>query len=102
MLEAEFRDESLRYAQRVKAHAGKRGMTAGQFALNWVLNNRLVTAVLAGPRTLLQWREYLGALDHKFDTRDEALVDSLVAPGHLSTHGYTDPKFPVAGRMSRA
>ena len=101
LLESEFREASLAHAQRIKAHAEKRGMTAGQFALNWVLNNRLVTAVLAGPRTEEQWREYLGALDHKFETEDEALIDSLVAPGHSSTPGYTDPKFPVLGRVPR-
>jgi len=102
MLEAEFREESIKHAQRIKVHAEKRGMTAGQFALNWVLNNRLVTAVLAGPRTEGQWREYLGALHHKFDAQDEALIDSLVAPGHASTPGYTDPKFPILGRLPRA
>ena len=102
MLESEFREQSLAHAQRIKAHAEKRGMTAGQFALNWVLNNRLVTAVLAGPRTEEQWREYLGALDHKFDAEDEALIDSMVAAGHTSTPGYTDPKFPILGRVPRA
>ena len=101
MLEAEFREQSIAHAQRIKAHAEKRGMTAGQFALNWVLNNRLVTSVLAGPRTEEQWREYLGALDHKFDADDEALIDSLVAPGHTSTPGYTYPKFPILGRVPR-
>ena len=101
MLESEFRDESIRHAQRIKTHAGKRGMTAGQFALNWVLNNQLVTAVLAGPRTEEQWRDYLGALDYKFDAEDEALIDSLVAPGHTSTPAYTDPKFPILGRVPR-
>ncbi len=101
MLETEFRMESLRHALRIKTRAEKRGMTAGQFALNWVLNNRLVTSVLAGPRTEAQWREYVGALEHKFDGGDEAFVDSLVAPGHPSTPGYTDPKFPVAGRVAR-
>jgi aryl-alcohol dehydrogenase-like predicted oxidoreductase len=101
MLEAEFREESIRHAQRIKAHAEKRGMTAGQFALNWVLNNRLVTAVIAGPRTEEQWREYLGTLDHKFNADDEALINELVAPGHTSTPGYTDPKFPILGRIPR-
>ena len=52
MMETEFRAESLAMAQTFKAHAEKRGMSAGQFALNWVLNNRLITSVLAGPRTL--------------------------------------------------
>ena len=101
ILESEFRDESLRHAQRIKVEAEKRGMTAGQFALNWVLNNKLVTSVLAGPRTEQQWREYLGALDHPLDLREEALIDRMVPPGHLSTYGYTDPKFPVAGRVIR-
>ena len=101
MMESEFREESLRHAQRIKEHAEKKGMTAGQFALNWVLNNKLVTAVIAGPRTEEQWRDYLGALKHKFDAADEALVDSLVPPGHTSTPGYTDPKFPILGRVPR-
>ncbi|MGZ5167904.1 MAG: aldo/keto reductase [Burkholderiales bacterium] len=101
MLESEFRDESIRHAQRIRAHAEKRGITAGQFALNWVLNNKLVTAVIAGPRTEEQWRDYLGALAYKFDAEDEALIDGLVPPGHTSTPGYTDPKFPILGRVAR-
>src|SRR5262245_31588374 len=76
MLESEFRDESIRHAERIKAHAARRGMSAGQLALNWVLNNRLVTAIIAGPRTEEQWREYLGALEHGFDAEDEALIDT--------------------------
>ena len=102
MLEAEFRDESVKLAQVIKAHAEKRDITAGQFALNWVLNNRLVTSVIAGPRTEEQWRDYLGALNYTFTAEDEALVDNLVAPGHTSTLGFTDPKFPILGRPSRA
>ena len=66
-----------------------------------MLNNKLVTAVIAGPRTEEQWRDYLGALDYRFDADDEALIDELVAPGHTSTPGYTDPKFPILGRIPR-
>ena len=98
MMQTEFRAESMVLAQKIKAHAEKRGMTAGQFALNWVLNNRLVSAVLAGPRTIDQWDGYLGALKHTFTAEDEALIDGLVAPGHPSTPGYSDPKYPISGR----
>ena len=98
-METEMRKESLAIAQALKRHAERKGMTAAQFALNWTLNNAMVSAVLAGPRTLEQWREYLGALRHRFDAEDEALVDRLVAPGHGSTPGYTDPKYPVTGRV---
>ncbi len=99
MMETEFRDESLVIAQRLKRHAEERGMTAGQFALLWVLNNRLITSVLAGPRTLEQLQGYLGALQHRFTSEDEALVDSLVTSGHPSTPGYNDPRYPILGRQ---
>ena len=98
MMESEYRRESLEIAQIVRDHAERRGMTAAQFATLWVLNNRLITAVIAGPRTMAQWTEYLGALNHEFTAEDEALIDSLVPPGHPSTPGYTDPNHPVIGR----
>jgi aryl-alcohol dehydrogenase-like predicted oxidoreductase len=102
LLETEWRPESLVLARQIKAYAERKGMSAGQFAVNWVLNNTLVTAVVAGPRTLGQWEEYLGALDHRLDGEDEAFVDGLVPPGHASTHGYTDPRYPVRGRYPRS
>jgi aryl-alcohol dehydrogenase-like predicted oxidoreductase len=98
MLESEFRPESLEIAQKIKKHAEAKGMTSGDFAVNWVLANPIVTSVLAGPRTLEQWKAYLGALDHGFDEEDERLLDSLVAPGHPSTPGYSDPRYPLTGR----
>ena len=98
MMETEFREESLAMAQKFKAHAEKRGMSAGQFALNWVLNNRIVTSVLGGPRTFEQWAEYLGALKHGFSAEDEAFVDAMVKSGHPSTPGFNDPRYPIAGR----
>lgn len=98
MMETEFRAESIVFAKHLKERAEERGMTAGQFALNWVFANPLVTSVLAGPRTEAQWHEYLSALGHRLDREDEAFVDAMVAPGHPSTPGYSDPKYPITGR----
>ena len=98
MMQTEFRKESIVMAQQIKQHAEQQGMTAGQFAVNWVLNNAIVTSVLAGPRTMGQWKEYLGSLKHGFTSSDEALIDSLVASGHPSTPGYADPRYPYRGR----
>ena len=99
MMETEFRAESLEMAQTLKAHAEAKGLTATQFALAWVLANRIVTSVIAGPRTLEQWEPYLGALGKPWDAADEALVDSLVKTGHPSTPGYNDPAYPLTGRL---
>jgi aryl-alcohol dehydrogenase-like predicted oxidoreductase len=98
MMESEFREESLVIAQKIKKHAEAKGMTTSDFAVNWVLANPIITSVLAGPRTLEHWKGYLGALAHGFDEDDEALLDSLVAPGHPSTPGYSDPRYPLTGR----
>jgi aryl-alcohol dehydrogenase-like predicted oxidoreductase len=101
MMESEWRPESLRIAQVIRRHAEARGVTAGQFALAWVLNNRLVSSVIGGPRTEAQWNEYLGGTSYVFTAEDEALVDSLVTPGHPSTPGYNDPAYPLEGRKPR-
>lgn len=98
ILESEFRAESMEIAQKIKERAEGRGMTAGQFALNWVIANPLVTAAVAGPRTEDQWRENLGALAHGLTAEDEDFLDALVAPGHPSTPGYSDPSYPLTGR----
>ena len=101
LMRREWRPESLELVQRLREHAERRGMTVAQFAVAWLLSNALVTAVVAGPRTLEQWSGYLGALDHGFDAADAAVVDRLIPPGHASTYGYTDPVYPVSGRVHR-
>jgi aryl-alcohol dehydrogenase-like predicted oxidoreductase len=100
--QTEWRRESLVIAQTLKRHAVARGITAGQFAVNWVLNNKFVTATIGGPRTEAQWDEYVGAIGYKFTAEDEALVDSLVVAGHPSTPGYNDPQYPLEGRVPRS
>src|ERR1700743_1117890 len=101
MMQTEWRPESLKLAQEIKRHAESKGITAGQFALSWVLNSSFVSSVLAGPRTEAHWDDYLPALDHPFTADDEALIDRLVVPGHPSTPGYNDPQYPIEGRRAR-
>ena len=98
MLETEWRRESLLVAGKIRTRAETLGITAGQFALSWLLNNRLVTSTVAGPRTEEQWEEYLSALAYRFTADDENFMDSLVPPGHPSTPGYNDPDEPIEGR----
>ncbi len=102
MVETEFRPESLQIAQTLGKHARARGVTLAQFATAWVLANTILSAVIAGPRTLAQWQDYLPALEFQLDAHDEALVDSLVGSGHPSTPGYTDPAYPLNGRITLA
>ncbi|RYF43770.1 MAG: aldo/keto reductase [Comamonadaceae bacterium] len=102
LAETEFREESLVIAQKLQAHAQAKGITLAQFATAWVLANAAVSSVIAGPRTLRQWQDYLPAVDYKVTPEDEALVDSFVAPGHPSTPGFTDPAYPLHPRVRAA
>lgn len=101
MMETEWRPESLHIAAELAERAAQKGVTPGQFALAWVLNNRLVTGAVVGPRTEAHWEDYIGALSCQLDAADEALVDRLVAPGHPSSPGYNDPAYPIEGRVAR-
>ena len=100
MMETEFREESIAMAQTIKAHAAKQGSDARRSSRSpgcWA--NRIVSSVIGGPRTLEQWEDYLSAIGKTLDADDEALVDSLVTPGHPSTPGYNDPQYPFYGRI---
>jgi len=98
MLETEFREESLQIAQQLRTHCQAKGVALSHFAVAWVLKHRATSAVIAGPRTFAQWQDYFGALKVSIDAADEALVDSLVPPGHPSTPGFNDPAYPLEGR----
>ena len=101
MVETEFRPESLVIAQKLAEHAKAQGISLAQFATAWVLANRITSSVIAGPRTLAQWQDYFPALDYLVSAEDEALVDAMVGSGHPSTPGYTDPAYPLNGRIPR-
>jgi aryl-alcohol dehydrogenase-like predicted oxidoreductase len=101
MMQTEWRPESIKLAQEIKRHAEGKGITAVQFAVAWVLNNSLLSSVIAGPRTEAQWHDYVRALEYEFTAEDEALIDRLVVTGHPSTPGYNDPAYPIEGRRAR-
>ena len=101
MMQTEWHPDSLRLARQIAEHARAAGTTASRLAVVWVLNNRLMTGVIGGPRTEEQWKDYLAALDYTMTAADEAMIAGLVAPGHHAVPGYNDPAYPIEGRPVR-
>lgn len=99
MLQTEWREDSLAIAEELEQHAAGRGQKLADFSVGWVLANRAITSVIAGPRTFEQWEAYLASAQARINGDDEAAVDRLVSPGHPSTPGYNDPAYPVEGRL---
>ena len=56
---------------------------------------------IGGSKTLMQWQDYLGAMNRPFPAEDEAFISGLGSTGHASTAGYNDPAYPVVGRVAR-
>ena len=100
MMQTEWRPESLDIAAKLKAHTDKKGVSLVHWACAWVLNNRAVTSVIAGPRTFEQWQGYIGAQSYQWTAEDEKLADTFVVTGHSSTPGYNDPSYPLEGRFA--
>jgi len=96
-----YTKDALRIAAKIKKRAEARGMTPGQFAINWVLNNRTVSSVIAGPRTLAHWKSYLGALRHDFTAEDEAFIERLTPGCYPLEVCYHEKKDPPTGRMAK-
>ncbi|MGI9479324.1 MAG: aldo/keto reductase [Hyphomicrobiaceae bacterium] len=101
LLKRDFQKETFQAVEKIREHVAKRGMTPTDFAVLWVLNNSIVTSVIAGPRTPEQWRAYVDVLNHEFTADDEALVDDLVARGHPAAPGLIWNRHPPMGRKRR-
>jgi len=99
ILETEWRPESIAIATTIADHVRARGIDPTAFAIAWVLNNKLVTSTITGPRTETHWDSYIDALNVTLSSEDEAFINDLVAAGHASTHRFTDPGHPVEGRV---
>jgi aryl-alcohol dehydrogenase-like predicted oxidoreductase len=100
--ETELREESFAIAQKLREHAQNTGRTLLQFALGWLWANRIVSSVIAGTaHRSSNGTSMSGAIGTAWSEEDEALVNTLVAPGHASTPGYNDPQYPFFGRVLR-
>ena len=100
-MQTEWRTESVEIIEKINEYAKRKGVTPIDISIQWLFINKAVHSIVAGPRTLTQWKSYLAALDYKYTIEDEKLMNSLVVSGHSSTPGYNDPAYPIEGRYSK-
>src|SRR5207302_9692262 len=63
MQQAELREASFQVAEQIRAQCAKKGVPMTQFALAWVLANKVITSVIIGPRTMEQYDDNVGCLN---------------------------------------
>ena len=97
MMQTEFREESLRAAQALKAHCETQGVAPSHFATAWVLAHR---GRELGDRRAAHLRSSGRTTSARSSARSTPPTrrwsTRLVAPGHPSTPGHNDPAYPLA------
>ena len=63
MMESEWRPESLKIAQSIRAHAEAKGSTPGAFALAWLLTRPAISSLVVGGRNKEQFIQNFAAVD---------------------------------------
>ena len=79
----------------------KTGRTPTQFALAWLWANRIVTSVIAGPRTLEQWKDYVAALGTPWTRRGRGAGRLAGAPGPSVDARLQRSEYPFFGAAAR-
>lgn len=100
IINRDMQKEAFAAVSKIQRRLANRDASVIDFSMQWLLNNELVSSVIAGPRTNAQWRAYIKSADAEFTADDEAFCDKLVAPGHPATPGYTWPRYPIRGRKA--
>ena len=99
MMETEFRPETIAAANLAVDHARATGRDPAALALQWVLANRAVSSVLIGPKNVAQLQGYLDPMQVDYTGADERALSAICASGHTPAPGYSDPRYPLRGRM---
>lgn len=100
--ETEMHPETLAKADLALAFAEQGSKTLADMAVQWVLANNAISAVLAGPRTSGQMQSYINSLNADYTMTDENYYSSLCNPGQMAAAGHFDPRYPLDGRHIKA
>ena len=96
--ETEYHPANLKAAADLKKYCDTAGHDLAAFAGAWVLANPLVHGIVAGPRTLEQWRGYAGAFSIAIGREDESAVEQIIPAGTCAIPHHVDPAYPPKGR----
>ena len=87
-LERRFPEKAFDVIEALAPLAEKKRCTISQLSLAWVLDRPGVTSPIAGPRTLEQLKDNLGALEVEVTEEDRKQIDEIVPPGRMAAPFY--------------
>ncbi len=78
-----FADATFAVVEALGQLAEAKGCTPSQLALAWCAQQPGITSPIAGPRTMQQLEDNLGALNLKVTDEDRATLDKVAVPGQV-------------------
>ncbi|MEX0654398.1 MAG: aldo/keto reductase [Phycisphaeraceae bacterium] len=81
-------DRAFDVVETLDALATAKGCTISQLALAWCMHQPGITSPIAGPRTMAQWQDNLGALNVEVTDEDRAKLDEVALPGSVTIPYY--------------
>lgn len=97
MMETEYHQENIKAAEKIEKIAKMNNISVAAFSTSWVLSNPFVNSIVAGPRTIDQWRTYCSAIEYNITKEDRDKINAIVKPGTTAIPQYIDPAYPVEG-----
>jgi aryl-alcohol dehydrogenase-like predicted oxidoreductase len=89
----EMTEQMWEVIETVRTLAREKACTASQLALAWCMAQPGVTGPIAGPRTLAQLEDNLGALDVTLTPEDLSRLDSVAVPGWTARRSWVGAEF---------
>jgi len=83
-----FTDQAFDIVERLRPLASEKGCTLSQLSLAWCFSQPTVTSSIAGPRTMDQLNDNLGALEVRLTAEDKAKIDEVAPPGRMASPFY--------------
>ena len=91
-------DANMRAAQAVRELAERKGVTAGQIALAWLLHKGPDIVPIPGTKRRRYLEENVGAVDVSLDAADTAALDAALSPDKISGPRYSEKQQALVDR----
>lgn len=90
-IEDHLSDNSFKILDVIKNIASEKGCKPIHIALAWNISRAFISSTIIGPRTILQFEDYLKASDIKLTSKDEEQINQVSKPGEHVVSYYGEP-----------
>lgn len=97
-MKSEYHLKCLEISKIIKDYAEQYNLSASELSTKWILKNKLIKGVIAGPGNKNQLFGYIKALNVLYSDENEKFIENLNQSGQQIPSTYVSHHLPVIGR----